>query len=261
MLHHALLLGHHAFLADISDGIENVGGGLVGAGGAFGNIIAQLGYEVRPLFLILGIIMIAFAGLRQVIGQEDSTDKLKTSIILVVFGLILAYATGPFIDAFYQQGGAISAAPIANKVLSFIDSILGLAMPVALLSIIIGAVLGLANATSEEGISKMRAAMVASVAGLVILAMRLGIAAFAISYDAGTVRAGLASVMNTILGYVGICAILSLIIAGLYFILSWGREDTAGKGKGLAFRVVIGIAIILLSVTVIQTIANTLGNG
>ncbi|MDD4319714.1 MAG: hypothetical protein PHW10_05325 [Candidatus Peribacteraceae bacterium] len=257
----------NALLANIWDGLNTAGAPLTGAGGSFGSILLELAMEIRPLLLILAVIMIGFAGLRMVVGQEDEAgNKVKSTIIISLAGLFLGFSVDVFLQAFYYQGVIApdaGANTVGTYVMGIINWVLGLAVPLALLGIIIGAVLALVKPTSDEGVSKLRQAVVASVAGIAVLALReVFVASFGSGFTGATpgpLKAALASIVNYVLAFTAVLAAGAIIYAGLLLLVSWGKDDAKEKAKGIILRVIIGLAVILLSAVVIQTIVGVFG--
>lgn len=61
-------------------------------------------------------------------------------------------------------------------------------------------------------------------------------------------------VFNFALSFVGIIAMIMIVIAGYYYITAHGEEDKIGKAKKMILATVIGIIIIIASYTVVATV-------
>ncbi len=66
------------------------------------------------------------------------------------------------------------------------------------------------------------------------------------------------TVINFILGLVGILAVLFLIIAGVMYITSLGNESRAEKAKKMILYVVAGLIVIILSAVIVNLILTNL---
>lgn len=63
----------------------------------------------------------------------------------------------------------------------------------------------------------------------------------------GPTRVIIAGIVSTILSYVALAAVIVLIIAGLYLVLSFGEDSAKDKAKKIVIYTAIGIALILLA--------------
>ena len=66
-------------------------------------------------------------------------------------------------------------------------------------------------------------------------------------------------IIDLILGFAALTAVLFLIIGGYQYILSGANEETAEQGKKTIQNAVIGIIIIILSYTIISIIYASIG--
>jgi len=64
----------------------------------------------------------------------------------------------------------------------------------------------------------------------------------------------ISSIMNTLLGFVAIAAVIVLIIGGAMYIFSFGNEDTSKRAKHLILNVIIGLLIIAVSALLVNFI-------
>ena len=59
----------------------------------------------------------------------------------------------------------------------------------------------------------------------------------------------------------GMVAIIFIMIGGFWYLTSAGSEEQAEKGRKTLVNAVIGLVVILLAVTIVRIIVNTLGLG
>jgi hypothetical protein len=76
----------------------------------------------------------------------------------------------------------------------------------------------------------------------------------------GGVKRLIVTFINWALGFLGLIAVVAIIIGGYYYLLSGGDEGTAGKGRKIIIYAIIGIIIILLSFAIVNTVL-TIGTG
>lgn len=68
------------------------------------------------------------------------------------------------------------------------------------------------------------------------------------------------SVINLMLFFAGMVAVVFIIVGGYWYITSAGNEEQAEKGKGAMVNAIIGIVVIVLSWTLISVITRLVGN-
>ncbi len=61
------------------------------------------------------------------------------------------------------------------------------------------------------------------------------------------IRTAIVNVLAIILNFVAFIAVIMVIIAGLYLILSFGNEENKDKAKRIIFYTLIGLAVILFA--------------
>lgn len=66
--------------------------------------------------------------------------------------------------------------------------------------------------------------------------------------------------VNILLSVAAIIAVLFLIIGGFQYVTSAGNEETAKKARGTITNALIGIAVIVLSYTIVTVVAHTAGS-
>ncbi len=67
-------------------------------------------------------------------------------------------------------------------------------------------------------------------------------------------------IINTMLLFAGIVAVVFTIIGGYQYISAGGNAEQAEKGKTTVINAIIGVVIIILSYVIINVIVNLVGN-
>ncbi len=71
-----------------------------------------------------------------------------------------------------------------------------------------------------------------------------------------TVREIIINIVNAVLGFVGLIAVITIIIAGLYLIFSGGNESSRDTAKKIILYTAIGLLIILIASAFVIFIKN-----
>lgn len=78
---------------------------------------------------------------------------------------------------------------------------------------------------------------------------------------ATSARSLVLTMVNWVLAFLGLVAVIMVIFGGFLYVTAAGKEDQAGKGKKVIMYAIVGIAIILLSFAIINTVLAGLGTG
>jgi len=255
--------------AALREGVETAGGNLTGLSwtGTIGSIFSEIAGQIRPIFAGIAILMISIAGIRMAIGQEDEpTTVAKHTVLLAVVGLILAYSTTIFYNAFYQGGAvprgaaAAGAGVLSGFILETVNLLAGIVYPIALLGVFISVIQALLGPT-EENATNMRRALFASFAGLTVYVAREAIALVAGTSGYANIHPlaeKIVFIANIFLGAATVAAGLMIVIAALQLVS--GLEDQYTKAKGLIIRVIIGYIIVLNAVLIFNAMVQIYGS-
>jgi hypothetical protein len=75
----------------------------------------------------------------------------------------------------------------------------------------------------------------------------------------GSLRVTIANIVNKVLGYVSLLAVVVIIIAGLYLILGLGSESSKETAKKIVLYTAIGLILILLSKALVMFFISLAG--
>jgi len=67
-------------------------------------------------------------------------------------------------------------------------------------------------------------------------------------------------VVDILLTFAGVVAIVFVIIGGYQYVVSGGNEETAEKGKKTLINAIIGIVVVVLAYTIINVLVNLVGS-
>ncbi len=78
--------------------------------------------------------------------------------------------------------------------------------------------------------------------------------------NSSTVTELIINVINIMLLFAGMIAVVFIIVGGYFYITSQGNEEQAEKGKTTMVNAIIGIVVIILSWTLIAVVTRLVGN-
>ncbi len=273
----ALLLAPAAAMADYSvlNNTVNLVGGMmpnleVFTGGSlcdaidgpcgFAAIASVLLLRFRPLLTIVGIMGMSFAGIRMIVGQEDDAiGKARGVMSACIAGIMLAYLVEPFLGAFYgrsgsvQQGGMAQGVSIlSDEVAGIINWVLVIAASLAVVMIILSALKSFQSSTSEEGISNIRKTVVSVIIGIILLVVRVALAASFTSGNAESLISIAVAFIAYVLTFFALAAVCVIIYAGVQLVLSWGNSDAMSRAKSIIARAAFGCVVFILSLALVR---------
>lgn len=260
--------------------INTAGWNLFAYGGALGgqdttNIALYVVGQLRPFITFVAILLIMIQGVRMIVGQEDEiANKAKTVISACVGGIILLYLIPPFVEAFYTStpwtGNPTTGARIAaGEVAGLINWALFLTASIAIAVIIGTGLRAIVTSGSEDGVASLRKTIIGVASGLFLLILRFsmntilglndpsrGVSPAAPIPNAFRAVQIAINILEFVLGFVGLIALVVVIYAGILMILNLGNAEQATKARALLFRALIGLGVIMLSVTLIRFVVQ-----
>lgn len=82
--------------------------------------------------------------------------------------------------------------------------------------------------------------------------------------DTGEIREGILSVLDIILGFMALIAVIVVVIAGIRLVVSQGEEQEKDKAKKTILYAIIGLVVILFAQAIvgfIQDVGSDVGSG
>lgn len=235
-------------------------------GAAVIDIMVDLYNSVFPIVFTVGILVTVIIGITLVSTTDESQmAKAKGALISLLAGAFLIKLVPVMLEVFHEQqvgtffGGGIFLNPdnVNVQLIGIADWFVMLAVVVAVFTIIIAGFRAVASFGSENAISAARRSALHGIAGILILVLIS--AARIVIFQTGTPNILIQEIflrVNIVLGLVAIVMIAILIYAGVLMILSVAHEGNTDKAKGLIFRAIIGLIVVLLSVVLVQIIIN-----
>ena len=265
-----LMLPVTAHAQAISGIVSTVGNGLSMTFGSGSGPISIAFFIIHNIIWVIvapiAVFIITRAGMSLINSQaEDKLTKAKQTIASTLIGLMLVYISQELVTSFFevQVSGVQDGLPLQWSAL-LIFQITGIMNWVTTLMAVVGiamiVVAGLRVISSfgkEEGITQMRTTVLGIAAGMILILIRpvinmtLGIdenaIAGSLNPSATPIIAEIAHIMANLLLFLALIAVSVVIYAGVMMIISFGNEEQLGKSRGLIFRAIIGLVVILMS--------------
>ena len=247
--------------------------------------IGGLAADIKTIILtLIGAIAtynIVKAGMKMIVGSEEETlNKAKTSIAVNLVGLVLAFLSGRFVDAFFLGGAAffINAPTVADiqagasvAALEIQGLILWLAYILAalgILMIIVSGIKAMGSFGKDDAVTQFRNSVFGVITGLLLivigpsvkLALSLNTAAVAVlpggTPSTGPIISKIVSITTILMEFLALVATAMILYAGVLMIVNTGNDEQYTKAKGLIVRAFIVLIVILLSFVAVSFVSG-----
>lgn len=234
-----------------------------------------LAEQAAVLVTAIAIISSVIAGLRLAFSQsEEAVNVARRTFIASAAAVMLVALALRIREALFQSETDNVIDTPSDAIAIFCDEVMGIIdlvqiplIAVAVLMIIIHGIRAVVSYGSDDGAASLRRAVVATMFGVLIIAVReIFTEAVLDSTDCtpGTVGTPdpiieeIIRIINLILNFIGLLAVVVICIAGIMMIVNVGNDDQYSRARNLLFRVVIGLLVILVSLGIVNLVLTGL---
>ncbi len=170
-------------------------------------------------------------------------------------------------------GGIATSTDIRDIILKLLLAVLlfmGLAAVVVIVIAGIYMVISVGDETAKEKAKKI---ITYAVIGLIIIAIAAGIVTIIINATGGgsifgpvpdlgntggsDIRVVILNILDTILSFMALAAVVVIVIAGILMVVSLGDETAKDRAKRIIFYAVIGLVIILIASAIVRIVESS----
>lgn len=242
-------------------------------GADIGNMFLGLISVFVPVVIPIAILVVVISGFILMVSQDEAAlTKARSAIIAAAMGGIIAtiiVVVGPltFIGNLYNGVPGLFIANtggvIGGEAEGIADWLITMAAMFGVVTIIVAVLRAAASFGGDEAAySAARNAIIHVIIGLIIIG---GAYVFKQVFFFSREPSALIGLIGLralgILAVVTTIAVAILIYAGLRMVISFGKEDEFSSAKSLAIRVVIGLAIVLLSFVLVWAVLLLFNGG
>lgn len=229
---------------------------------------------MKNLVAGLAVIWIVYAGARLIFAQGDESiiNEQKRAFFYGLLGLVAILLIGKGVDLLYGPAGVTRTSLTQAQGQGFSTEVLGLVTflkavvgIIAILFIIVSGVRMLFAVGEESEITKQRTALLWIGVGLVIIAVDQvvieNIFTIPVSQSNQIKTSNITSLINTmgsvlqfLLGFVGLIAFGILVFGAASLIANYGDEQMVEKAKKIIKNAIYGLLIIISAYTLVATL-------
>lgn len=238
--------------------------------GEYGFVDLALYYAdlFRRIVTIITVILIIIEGFNMVLADGDAAaiKKSGTAIGWALVGLIVMNIAELGVKVFFDTNGVFGGIDPINKdipldfynriVLPLVNFALTFLVGIATLVIILTGVQILTAAGDDAKIKKLYGRLATMVTGLGILIVARPV--IGIFYGTGAIDPQpskaidlFLQILNYLLGFLGLAAVIVIVIAGLMMVFYLGNDGVVKKARSTIFGALLGLALIISAYTIV----------
>lgn len=235
-------------------------------------VINNVGQITRYLLISIAILYIFVNLLVLILGssEEGNVDNVKKGIGYVILGLMiisLSSEMAKIFDPIYSGGDIANEAQARSTIQIIINYIALIAGAIAIFNMLIAAV-RLITAQGEESVmDEQKKNFQYGFMGLIVIIMA-DVMINRVFYpqdiqapaaeETATFAQETMELLSYILEFLGIFAVIAIVLAGGYYIISLGDDEQTNSAKTIIKNLVIGFIVIFLAYVVVSAISPTL---
>lgn len=172
--------------------------------------------------------------------------------------------------------GGVSGDDIRVIILNLLLAVLLFMGLAAVVVIVIAGIWLVVSVGDEQAKEKAKKIIIYAIAGLIVIAIAAGLVTIIIEATGGTSIFGavpdlgntgsgdidevVTNILLTVISYMALAAVVVIVIAGIYMVISLGDEQAKDRAKKIILYAIIGLFIILLASAIVRLIDSSVSN-
>jgi len=169
--------------------------------------------------------------------------------------------------------GGVSRDDIRDIILNLLLAVLLFMGLAAVVVIAIAGIYMVISVGDETAKDKTKKIITYAVIGLIIIAIAAGIVTIIIDATGGgsifgpvpdlgntggsDIRVVILNILSTVLSFMGLAAVVVIVIAGILMVVSLGDETAKDKAKRIIFYAIIGLVIIIIASAIVRVVESS----
>ena len=230
---------------------------------------------------LAAVIAIIIAGLYMILSGGSQAEKAKTIIIWTIVGLIVILLAKVIVNFVYSLFGAnagnvginvLNGSSPVQTIIEIVNTVLTYVGLLAVIAIVIAGLYMILSGGSQADRAKEIIKWV--IIGLIVILLAKVIVAFIyaalggnlaniginLPNGTGDIRQVITNILNIVLNFVGLLAVIALVVAGIWLIVGMGSDDSKERAKKIILYTIIGLIIILLAKLLVSLPLILFGN-
>jgi len=206
-------------------------------------------------------------------------------VIAVLLGVVAAVVPDIVAAQFYggpgivggishaEEIGGVSRDDIRDIILNLLLTVLLFMGLAAVVVIVIAGIYMVVSVGDETAKEKAKKIITYAIIGLIIIAIAAGVVTIIIDATGGgsifgpvpdlgntggsDIRVVILNILDTILSFMALAAVVVIVIAGILMVVSLGDETAKDRAKRIIFYAVIGLVIILIASAIVRIVESS----
>lgn len=242
-------------------------GSLNGIPNEFGGIAQFVAHSFLPLLNVIAVLVIVISGILAIIAQDENrilaTRKVVTGALsaIVLINASAAIAKAVIAEFNYYDGGGPGGGidMLSEEIFGLLGWIEVPVLLLALLTIVISGIRTLASFGGDQGLDNLKKTVLSVIFGIVLIVVKFVVSDVVVVERTATAlnQIGINLTVNLLI-YLGLAAVIMIVIAGIYMIANVGNDEQFTKAKNLVIRVVVGLIVIVMAAALVALIGEAL---
>lgn len=241
--------------------------------GSIDQAVVSIVNNILNYVALAAVVAIIIAGLYMILTGGAQADKAKTIIIWTLVGLAVILLAKIIVNFVFNILGAqsgnvginvLNGSNPTQKIIEVVNTVLTYVGLAAVIAIVVAGLYMILSGGSQA--DRAKEIIKWTIIGLVVILLAKVIVAFVYSALGGDmsnigidipgngsdIREVITDVLNNVLNFVGLIAVVAIVVAGIWLIVGMGSEDSRDRAKKIVLYTVIGLVIILLAKLIVN---------
>ena len=193
--------------------------------------------------------------------------KQKNKLILTVATLSFLFFSGIFLVHAQEFPPPITPPTLEALIQKFLEALQGIIVLLAIVFIVVGGIMYMTSAGDEKGVERAKITITGAVIGLAIaIGAPTLLNEILTILDVNGTKVGttatlydiISRVLNLLLSFIGLLAIIGMVVGGIFYMTSAGDEERIEKGKTIITYSIVGISVALLGLVIVKAVATVI---
>lgn len=209
-----------------------------------------------------------------ILNNGSCSDSANASLCNAMTGSSSSSGTSSGSNSSMSFPNPLKYDSISAFLTAFLENLQGIVATIAVIFIVIGGIMYMLSAGDPKMITRAKDAIFAAIIGLAIVLaaptflkeVRTILGATGSSSGDQSIDSALSlldiadNVLTFLLSIVGILAIISMVIGAIMYLTAYGDEDKTKTGKKIITYSLIGIAVALAALILVEQVGTLIGN-
>lgn len=236
-------------------------------------LLSSMSFMLRAIALFI-LFAAGFVLVSAQSSVSEQAEKQKMNVLYVLVGLVVFGLASDFVYRYFfvaegeyifdEATAVLVASSLAQRIKQLLNLFLSFSGAGAILTLVISGMRGLLNPGNDEVIEQQKKILGYTAVGIIIIGLADTLVNQIVfpsgGYDGVNVSAlevQLRGLSNYLLGFLGVIAFVTFVIAGVVMVINFGNDDLVSKAKAAMKNVFIGCIVAFSAYTIVATIIRT----